>query len=435
MNGKLCGAAAAALIFAGSTAVGPPASGPEPPGWIAGDVHVHRSCGRAPIALPSLRGMMNVHDLNVISVLADIGNGEVQDPARDLPLVTGRDDAVSGRGRIVHWDAEWHWDATYAQYEHQALGGHLLLLGMTDEARPVWQEYTHPILEWGRRQGAVTGFAHMQYLDDDIPRTLNCCLPLEYPVEVALGAVDFVEEDVRGSDSAMRAYYRLLNCGFRPGLAAGTDYPCNNGAALGSLLTYVRAEGGPMTYRNWIAGIAKGRTVVSRKGHDEFLDLRVASTAAPGDELRLRGGSTIPVLVKWTSKGWAWGTIELIRDGLVVARRTSLVLPGGSATLSATVDFGRSGWLAARCVGRSGHRVHTAAVFVTVDDLPIRTSEADARFYVRWIESLLSRTSRGGEWSHYLTNQRAAAHDRYEAAKAVYTGIAREAADANARAQ
>ena len=43
------------------------------------------------------------------------------------------------------------------------------------------------------------------------------------------------------------------------------------GLEIGSLLTYVQVAGGQMTYRNWIEGIAAGRTVVSRNGHDEFL--------------------------------------------------------------------------------------------------------------------------------------------------------------------
>ena len=39
---------------------------------------------------------------------------------------------------------------------------------------------------------------------------------------------------------------------------------------------------GRSAYRNWIDGIAKGRTVVSRNGHDEFLNLTVNGTATPG---------------------------------------------------------------------------------------------------------------------------------------------------------
>jgi hypothetical protein len=70
-------------------------------------------------------------------------------------------------------------------------------------------------------------------------------------VEVALGAADFISEDVNGSDAALNAYYRLLNSGFRPGLAAGTDYPCAI-SDVGSPLTFSRVASEPLTYRKWI---------------------------------------------------------------------------------------------------------------------------------------------------------------------------------------
>ena len=261
-------------------------AGPEPAGWYAGDMHVHRSCGGSPEAVSSLYAKMSAQNLAVISLLADMGNGEVQDPVTDLPLVNGQDDPVSTSGRIVHWDAEWHWDAVYNQYPHQALGGHVVALGLT-EAHQIWEEYTYPIFNWAHQQNAIAGFVHMQSLDDGIPQSLNCCTPIEYPVEVALGSADFICGGCNiGGDSAIQAYYRLLNCGFRPGFAAGTDYPCGV-SELGSLLTYVQVAGGQMTYRNWIEGIAGGRTVVSRNGHNEFLNLMVNDSATPGDEINL----------------------------------------------------------------------------------------------------------------------------------------------------
>jgi exosortase/archaeosortase family protein len=84
---------------------------------------------------------MSAQNLSVISLLADTGNGEVQNTATDLPLVNGQDASVSTAGRIVHWDAEWYWDPIYPQYPHQALGGHVVALGLT-EAHQIWQEYT-----------------------------------------------------------------------------------------------------------------------------------------------------------------------------------------------------------------------------------------------------------------------------------------------------
>src|ERR1035437_1482136 len=189
-----------------------------PAGWYAGDMHVHRNCGPgiSTNSVTDIFNQMTNADLSVVSLLADMGNGEVADPATDLALVNGQDASISMPGRILHWDAEWHWDATYTQYAHQALGGHIVALGLTN-AYPIWTEYTYPIFDWAHQQGGIAGFPHFQYLDANaFPTTLTCCTPIEYPVEVALGACDFISEDVNGSDVFLDAYYRLLNCGFRP---------------------------------------------------------------------------------------------------------------------------------------------------------------------------------------------------------------------------
>ena len=139
---------------------------PEPPDWYAGDIHVHRNCGNETI-LPenNLAAMMEPNNLAVISVLADMGNGEVKDSKADLPKVNGTDAPQSHPGRIIHWDTEWHWDATYSNFSHQALGGHLVLLGLK-EAHQIWEESPYKILNWARKQKAVSGFAHFQYLND-----------------------------------------------------------------------------------------------------------------------------------------------------------------------------------------------------------------------------------------------------------------------------
>ena len=142
--------------------------------------------------------MMEPNNLAVISVFADMGNGEVKDSKRDLPKVNGTDASQSKPGRIIHWDTEWHWDATYSNFSHQALGGHLVLLGLK-EAHQIWEESPYKILEWARKQNAVKGFAHFEYLNDRIQDELNCCIPIDYPVEAALGTIDFISEDVYGS--------------------------------------------------------------------------------------------------------------------------------------------------------------------------------------------------------------------------------------------
>lgn len=410
---------------------------PEPAGWYTGDIHVHRNCGgKEVLAESKLPDMMEENDLAVISVLADMGNGEVLDSRRDLPKVNGKDAAQSKPGRIIHWDAEWHWDATYSNFNHQALGGHLVLLGLK-EAHAIWDESAYKILDWARKQKAISGFCHFEYLNDEIQQSLNCCIPVEYPVEAALGTLDYVSEDVYGnqspnngnynSEAAISAYYRLLNCGFRLGLAAGTDYPCNDKEPLGTLLTYVNVGEKPLTYRNWIEGIKEGKTVVSRNGHHEFLQMKINNRYEPGDEIKLKKNGTVSIVVKWTADRQLTGRIELVKNGKVIFGKPESSKPGEPLELTADADISESSWVCARRMDDKGHETHSAPVYITVDKKPVRASAGDAQFFISWIDNLLKKTSPGEEWNRYFTQDMDAVHKRYRKAREIYSQILAEA--------
>lgn len=412
---------------------------PEPQGWYAGDIHVHLNCGEGSIQLPedSLLQMMEPNDLAVICLLADMGNGEVQDSKRDLPKVNGKDAPQSKPGRIIHWDTEWHWDATYSNFSNQALGGHLVLLGLKN-AHQIWEESPYKILEWAKQQNAIGGFAHLEYLNDSIQNELNCCIPIDFPVEAALGTIDFVSEDVYGkrspnngnyfSEGVVNAYYKLLNCGFRLGIAAGTDYPCNNNEPWGTLLTYVNVKD-KLTYQNWIEGIKKGRTVVSRNGHDEFLALKVNEKYSPGDEIQLKGKGKVAVQITWTASKALTGTIELVSNGKVIAAMPGSAQPGEPLLFNTTADIANSSWLCARRMDENGHETHTAPVYITVDKKPVRAGAEDARFFIAWIDNILENIQPGGKWNKYFPNDIATVTERYKKARAVYEQILNESAD------
>lgn len=405
------------------------AQGPEPPGWFAGDAHVHCDCGVAgglTVTPEEIFAAMRTNRLAVVSLLADMGNGEVRDAARDLPQINGSDLALSTARQILHWDAEWHFDPRGVTFDRKVIGGHLILLGL-HHGEPVFSEYTHPVIEQAKRQKAVVGFAHMQYLNNEIQQDLDCCSPLEYPVETALGTIDFLMEDVNGAESAIQSYYRVLNCGFRPGLAAATDFPCNRHQAIGTQLTYVRLPGGKLSYRGWIEGLAAGRTVASRNAHREFLDLKVNGKASPGDEISLAGRGKVEVDVRWSVAEPLEGRIEVVRNGVVVASRDAAASPDAPVNLHASVDCTESAWIAARRMDASGHRLHTGAVYVTVNHAPVRASSGDAQFFVEFIDNLIRQTSPGGAWVGLFPHERQAAQERYRRARAVYERIAAEA--------
>lgn len=408
---------------------------PEPTDWYAGDIHVHKNCGDDRVLDEGkLAEMMAPNNLAVIAVLADMGNGEVKYAEKDLSKVNGKDAAQSKSSRIIHWDTEWHWDATYSNFANQALGGHLVLLGL-ENAKQIWEESPYKILDWGKKQNAVRGFAHFQYLNNSVQDELNCCIPIDYPVEAALGSIDFVSEDVYGnfspsngtyhSEAAINAYYRLLNCGFRLGLAAGTDYPCNDNEPLGTLLTYVQVND-QLTYRKWIEGIKNGKTVVSRNGHNEFLELRVNETAGPGDEIKLNDKGTVSVKVKWSAIKQLTGSIELVSNGKVIATQDGTAKPGEPIVFNTTTTFTKSSWICARRMDKDGHELHTAPVYISINNQPIRASAADAIYFVAWIDNILKNIEPGAKWNKYFPNDYNTIKERYLKAKSVYENIFKE---------
>ena len=401
---------------------------PEPSDWYSGDIHIHRNCGDGTSVLSEseFANMMEPNNLAVISVLADMGDGEVKDSFKDLPKVSGNDAIQSKQGRLVHWDAEWHFDPYGTTFEHKALGGHLVLLGL-HEAHTIWDESPYKILEYGKSQNAVVGFCHMQYLNDSIQNNLDCCIPIDYPVEAALGTIDFLSEDVWLNDASVNAYYKLLNCGFRLGWAAGTDFPCNNSRPFGSLLTYVQVKDQPMTYMKWIEGIKNGRTVVTTNGHIEFLDLKINGTSGPGDEINLSSKKSVAIDVDWTSVKSLTGRIEIVCNGKVIAKLDGTARPGEPVHMKTSLTIGESSWICARRMDATGHQSHTAPVYIKVNNKPVRASAEDAKYFVKWIDNILKNTSPDGPWNHYFTHDLDVVRKRYQQAKAIYEKIALEA--------
>src|SRR5664279_4121889 len=415
---------------------------PEPDGWYSGDIHVHRNCGDGTDVFDEnkLAVMMEPNRLAVISLLADMGNGEVKYSPVDMKKVNGKNAPESKPGHIIHWDAEWHWDATYSNFSHQALGGHLVILGLNN-AHQIWDESPYKVLDWAKSQHAVRGFAHMEYIKDSFQNELNCCIPVEYPVEAALGTIDFISEDVYGSaspnsgnynsEAAIHAYYKLLNCGFRPGLAAGTDFPCNELEPLGTLLTYVQIKDKVLTYRKWIAGIKEGRTVVSRNGHHGFIELKADGVFEPGDEINIKNKKLIGVSVKWTGDKEMAGKIELVCNGKVVAGQTAGIGPDSPFVFRTTLEMATSSWICARLMDDHGHETHTAPIYVIVNKKPVRASPEDAAYFIQWIDQLLMRTSPGGPWNHYFSHDLGIVQARYLKAKGIYVKIMEESKKMN----
>ncbi len=154
--------------------------------WYSGDTHLHgHGCGgdRGP---QQLFDLMTGADLTVGSALV-WGAGYRQ----DIGYFTGRDSPVSTPQRILHYDLE------VSAFVSDAMG-HLVALGLKNIQFPQ-RLYSLPITEWAIAQGAIVGMAHgmnwsANYQFPD-PRG-RCCIPFEFPIDLALGKMHFLETEV-----------------------------------------------------------------------------------------------------------------------------------------------------------------------------------------------------------------------------------------------
>ncbi len=154
--------------------------------------------------------------------------------------------------------------------------GHVVLLGLKDQDYPGtarledWPTWTLPVLQWARRQGAVTGYAHsgwgLQIRDREIPSpevpAFDGIGANEYIVTVTHpDAVDFISTVDTPWPWELNIWYHTLNLGFRTRISGETDFPCIYDDRVGLGRTYTKLD--RLTYRGWLDALRAGRSYVS----------------------------------------------------------------------------------------------------------------------------------------------------------------------------
>jgi hypothetical protein len=176
-----------------------------------------------------------------------------------------------------------------------------------------------------------------------------------------------------------------------------------------------------------VEGIKNGKTVVSRNGHNEFVEMKINEKYGPGDEIKFKNKGRVAIEVKWTTSRETAGRIELIFNGEVIASKEGSTKPGVPLILKTTQEIKESGWLCVRRMNEKEHVIHSAAAYITVNDKPVRASAADAQFFVSWIDNILKNIAPSGKWNRYFTHDLDVVKDRYIRARNIYKNIAAEA--------
>jgi hypothetical protein len=374
-------------------------------GWWSGDMHVHMNYGgHYRLEAKDLVRQMKAEDLHVVENL--IVNKEQRMP--DMALFTGALDPASTADTLIF----------HSQEYHTSFWGHTGLLGLTQNVLlPGYAGYAntaasslHPmnatVADLARAQGALLGYVHpFDALPDfvkDQPHNPNAVPgflpgdPVELPIDVALGKVDYYEA-VSISDhlSTSEVWYRMLNVGFRVPAAAGTDAMANYASLRGPVgmnRVFAKVEG-LLEHAAYLAAIKAGRTMAT---NGPLVELAVRASAGtwiePGGEIGLPAGkhrlearvslrSIVPV-----------DKLEVVANGRVLA---TVPVAGDRTSADAVVPVpvDRSGWLVLRAYAtRSRHPVldlypfgTTSPVYVVIGGAPARSPE-DARYFLGWID-------------------------------------------------
>ncbi|MDZ4817709.1 MAG: CehA/McbA family metallohydrolase [Planctomycetota bacterium] len=425
-------------------------------GWYSGDHHIHGAgCSHyeSPTQGVSPESMMRHilgEDLNVGCVLSwgpcwyaqkEFFDGQVH-PLSKSDYVMRYDVEVSG------------FPSSHA--------GHLCLLRLTEDDYPgtkkisEWPSWDLPVLQWGKKQGAVVGFSHSGWglmVDDTTLPSYK--MPQfdgiganEYIVDVTHDAVDFISAVDTPIISELSIWYHTLNCGFTTRISGETDFPCIYGDRVGLCRSYIKMlDGKPLDFDNWIQGLKDGRCYAS-EGLTHLFDFKInglgvgeTGTAGKPSLLSIKSGEKLKVQVQaqgllakepneqiknqklgnkpfWHIERARVGNtnrvpVELIVNGNVVEKKE---VPADGSINEVSFEYvpKESSWVAVRIFAAA----HTNPIFVEVDEKPIRASRRSAQWCLDAVD-VCWKSKMGA----IRATERDAAIKAYDHARTVYRKI------------
>jgi hypothetical protein len=419
-------------------------------GWYSGDQHVH-AAGCSHYQNPTEGVLPKDMIRQLLGESLNVGAVLTWGPCYyyQKQFFSGQDNPLSQSDRLMHYDLE----VSGFPSSH---AGHLILLGLKDQDYPGtkriedWPSWDLPILQWGKKQGAVVGFAHSGWgLEVQSTELPNYELPPfdgiganEYIVDVTYpDAVDFISSVDTPYIAELNIWYHTLNVGFRTRIGGETDFPCIYDDRVGKGRTYAKLDG-KLSYPDWISAMRAGRSYVS-DGKSHLMDFTVNGRTV-GSELQLSSSAeahvganvaawldpvpneaihklTLMQQPYWDIERARVGSsrdvpVELIVNGAAKARKL-VAADGEKHAVTFDVPIERSSWIALRIAQSS----HTNPIFAIVDGKPIRASRRSAEWCLAavnqcWSQKVVAITN----------SEREAAHKAYDHAREVYQRLIAE---------
>ena len=384
---------------------------PDEP-WYTGDIHVHH------INTSSALLEMKAEDVNVCNLL-------ISDFTLDHQNFRGTIEPVSEPQHLIFYGQEYREDRL----------GHINLLNLTRsliEPSKDQRQHQYPLnidaMDQAHAQGGHVSWAHFAAWPG-----------LEGPLGIIMKKVDAVEllctidpfhEPIFVSDivpevsmnSGLKLWYRLLNCGFRIPITAGTD-KMGNFVTLGANRTYALVSG-EFNYETWVEALNKGQTFVS---NSPFLSFKVDGQH-PGSVLKSDTAASFRVRAEVWSQ-MPLDRLEIVSNGELVAE-VPMNKDERYKSLEITFQTDQSVWLAARAYQltqrhtRQGLSLsqrrnegggptelnryygtlrpeatfsHSSPVYIETGGNPVRSS-ADANYFVRYLQNVIDWLEKEGSF-------------------------------------
>lgn len=426
-------------------------------GWYSADHHLH-AAGCSHYESPEegvkpedMWRQIVGEDLHVASVLS-WGPGWYH----QKQFFTGGINPLTTQKNIMRYDVE----VSGFPSSH---AGHLVLLQMKEDDYPGtksiedWPGWTLPVLQWAKKQGAVTGYAHsgwgLQPVNEKILSLPNYETPKmdgiganEYIVTVTQNLLDFYSAGDTPAPWELNMWYHTLNCGFRPRLSGETDFPCIYDERVGVARTYFKTDK-KLNYDDYITALKNGRSYVS-EGNAHIIDFSVNGLEAgtKNSELKIVKEGTIKIVAKvaallpehqdedgaiiaqrpldrqpyWNIERSRIGKgrnarVELIVNGKAVDT-TEIIADGDWKNISFSYPVKESCWIALRIFPSA----HTNPVFVLVDDKQIRVQKS-----AEWCRQAVDQCWKMKQ-SGIRAEERSAAAAAYDDARKIYDGIIKD---------
>jgi TolB protein len=371
--------------------------------WRSGDLHVHMNYGGTYRNRPAdLVAQAEAEDLDLVYNL--IVNKEQRIP--DIQYFSPEPDAASSQASLL----------LHGQEFHTSYWGHMGLLDLRQHyllpdyvaypntaAASLWPDNLK-IAELAQQQSALVGYVH-PFNDPPDPEN-DAKLTNALPVNAALGLLDYLE--VVGFSwhrETASVWYRLLNCGFRPVAAAGTDAMANYASLRGPVgLTRVYVDTGKELdfttataaerKQSWLDGMRAGRTMVTNA---PLLGFELGGQG-PGGEIKLAKAQSLDYSGFLRSMV-AMDHLEIVVNGQV-ARQLQPGRDGRQAELQGSLEIAQSSWVLLRAWNEQPHPdvldiypyATTNPVFIEVAGEPLKSSQ-DADYFIAWIERIAEAAS------------------------------------------